>query len=199
MAMRRRIPGWLIPFLAAMLAVTACGDDGGAATQAESEAESESESESESELGDSNEGSGTTEDGETPDATATDADPVTPVATGEVDCEKLEAALDSAGAMVGGDQSLLGSNPEQQFAEARATMLALKEQAPEIAADVDQTLAGLAAISDAFAEIGWDTDFESDPAAAVALVQLAFGDPAVAGMMTSTANIGTWLSTNCGS
>jgi hypothetical protein len=119
--------------------------------------------------------------------------------SGDVDCDQITAAVNASGDLVGGDPTLSREgDPEQQFEEARATMLALKEQAPEIADEIDQTLAGLDAIGAAFADVGWDTDFASNPAAAVAFSQAAFSDPAVAGMMTSVASIGVWLASNCG-
>lgn len=133
------------------------------------------------------------------DASSDSGDATATPVSGELDCDQLDTALDSAGALVGGDPALFGSSPEQQFEEARATMLVLKEQAPEIASEVDQTIAGLDVIAAAFAEIGWDTDFESDPVAAVRLVQLAFSDPAVSAMIASVASIGAWLASNCSS
>jgi hypothetical protein len=205
---------WLALALTMALTITACGgDDSDTVGAAGSDASQE-----EADNGGGSEGSGSdstsTDDGATtgqdsegttepdPDPGDTgggddDADPAAP--SGEVDCDEIDAALDSAGAVVGGDPTLFGTSPQQQFEEARATMLALREQAPDIADDIDGTLAGLEVISNAFDEIGWDTDFESDPAAAVRLVQLAFSDPAVSGMMTSVANIGSWLATNCAS
>ena len=174
--------------LAAALVVAACGSDssegtenGSAQTDSGQEGSDDGTASEETDTGDA---AGST------DATST---------PGEVDCDTLDAALDSAGAMVGGDPALFGSSPKQQFEEARTSMLTLKEQVPELASDVDQTLAGLEVISEAYEEIGWDTDFEADPVAAVRLVQLAFSDPAVSGMITSVANIGTWLALNCAS
>ena len=118
--------------------------------------------------------------------------------SGDVDCEQITAAVNASGDLVGGDPTLSGEGDlEQQFEEARATMLALKEQAPEIADEIDQMLAGFDAIGAAFAEVGWDTDFAANPAAAIAFSQAAFSDPAVAGMLTSAASIGVWLASNC--
>ncbi len=208
---------WLSIVLAAALVVTACGSDSSEGTE-NSSAQTDSDQEGsddgtaseEADTGstDADDGSAATgdvagstdsdEDGSGESASG-DADTETTPTSGEVDCDSIETALDSAGSLVGGDPALFGSSPEQQFEEARATMLALKEQAPEIASDVDETLAGLEVIADAFEEIGWDTDFESDPVAAVRLVQLAFSDPAVSGMITSVANIGAWLAANCAS
>jgi hypothetical protein len=117
---------------------------------------------------------------------------------GELDCEAISAAVNAAGDLVGNDPTLTNvEDREQDFANARAMLLELKAQAPEIADDVDQTIEGLDVIGEAFGEIGWDTDFTSDPAAAVTFAQKAFSNPAVAGLMTSTANIGLWLASNC--
>lgn len=191
MTARGRTLRWSSILLATALILAGCGGDSvdgsddGAASEEASAASTDS-------------GSDTDED-ESGESSSDDAEPEAAAASGEIDCDSIDAAFDSAGAMVGGDPALFGSSPEQQFEEARATMLALREQAPEIADDIDQTIAGLEVIADAFEEIGWDTDFESDPVAAVRLVQLAFSDPAVSAMMTSTANMGMWLAANCGS
>jgi hypothetical protein len=183
--------------LAAGLAFTACGSDSSEGTenssaQADSGQDGAASEETATGSTDSDEdGSG--------DSSSDDTESEATTTSGEVDCDSIDTALDSTGALVGGDPTLFGGSPEQQFQEARATMLALKEQAPEIADDIDQTLAGLQVIEAAFEEIGWDTDFEADPVAAVAFVQLAFADPAVSAMMTSTANIGAWIAANCAS
>jgi hypothetical protein len=190
---------WLTVFLSAALVMTACSGD--SADESESGAAQADSAQTESnDSTDSGQTSTDSEDaGSDGNAGSDDSAPEPAVTSGEVDCDQLDTALDSAGALVGGDPTVFDSSPEQQFEEARATMLALKEQAPEIANDIDQTLAGLEAISSAYEEIGWDTDFESDPVAAVRLTQLAFSDPAVSAMITSVANIGTWIAANCAS
>ncbi len=136
------------------------------------------------------------DDSSSDDSGSDDADPAQ--VRGEVNCDEISDAVSSAGGLVGGDPAFFtAGDQERQFEEARAIMLALKEQAPEIADDIDKTLAGLEAIGEAFAEIGWDTDFSADPAAAGQLARTAFSDPAVSAMMTSVANIGIWLASNC--
>jgi hypothetical protein len=186
---RSRTLRWSTLMLAATLLAAACGGD-------TSEDGANGSTESGSAQDDAGEiSSGGVEDTDTADEVETD----TASTSGEIDCDGIDTALDSAGALVSGDPTLFDGSPEQQFQEARVSLLTLKEQAPAIAADVDQMLAGLEAISAAFEEIGWDTDFQADPAAAVSFAQLAFSDPAVSQMITSGGNIGAWLASNCGS
>jgi len=117
----------------------------------------------------------------------------------EFDCGAFDAAVEATAGLVGGDRTSSGGiDARQQFDAARATLLALKGQAPDIAADIDAVVAGLDAIADVYAEVGWATDFEADPVAGARFVQAAFNNPAIPTLLTSVPIIALWLEANCG-
>jgi len=130
---------------------------------------------------------------------ASSDDAVDPPSGDVLDCGALDAAVEAAGGLVGGDPTSSGGlDARQQFDAARASLLGLKGQAPEIADNVDAAVAGLDAIANVYAEVGWDTDFEADPVAGAQFVQAAFNNPAIPALLTSIPIIALWLEANCG-
>jgi len=203
---RNHIKTWAAVVLALGLLAGACSSDStSGASASESDLDSsessgaDSNDSSSSDTADDSASSDNSDDSDNVDDAGGDETP--PLVTGEVDCEQIDNALSSAGGLVTGDMALFGNgnNREAQFKEAEATMLALKQQTPELADDVDKTLAGLDAIAGAFEEIGWDTDFMEDPGAAAQVARMAFSDVAVSEMIASVANIGIWIAANCSS
>lgn len=196
---------WLTVLSILALLVSACGGDSDASSDPVDSSEesnvddSGSDAASAEDSSDSSSHEADSSDESAPDVSGV-GDNEPPSGGGELNCEEINDAVNATGDLVGSDPTLTGvEDREREFANARAMLLELKAQAPEIADDVDQTIEALDVFGEAFAEIGWDTDFTSDPAAAVTFTQKVFSDPAVVGLMTSTANIGLWLASNCSS
>jgi hypothetical protein len=124
----------------------------------------------------------------------------TPPAGTTLDCAEVQAAIEAAGDFSAVDPS--GSSGtedlEASFNQSRAALAALGESAPEIAGEVEQALEGLDALGAVFAELNWDTDFSSNPQAALELAG-AMGDSEIMGMIGAMSAISAWIAESCSS
>ena len=192
---------WLVPFALAFLS-SACGSGGDDTIPAADEATPEDAAIADADSSDN--GSEETSAEETASNQPDPEDPGSEAVATDLDCAEVNRSMDTAGDLASGNMILeawargAAVNPQQQFEEGRAQMLALKAHAPEIADDIDRVIAGLDVIADVYSEIGWDTDFASDPAAATHLWRTAFTNPAFSQMMTALPAIGVWFASACG-
>lgn len=126
-----------------------------------------------------------------------DAGSDTSGAAGSVDCAEVREALDAAGSGFPDGTSTDSDDLEAGFTEAKAQLEALKSAAPEISGDVDQVLAGMEAMGEALAGIGWDPNsFAGDPEEALAFAEL-LSNPAIIGMTQGLTGISGWVASAC--
>ena len=181
---------WIAVLAAVVLLAAACGDDGSdSATSDDTSAPDTSEDDTSSQdttAQDTSQGSD--------DADADD----TPLTGTTLDCAEIQAAVEAAGDFSAIDPTG-GSDPEDleaSFEQSRAALAALGESAPEISGEVEQALAGLDALGEIFAGLGWGTDFSSNPQAALELAG-AMGDSEILGMIGAMSAISAWIATSC--
>lgn len=192
----------LLRLMVALLAVAtfaaACGDDGGTETSAGSDTGSNDTGSSDAS---SDEGSSdASSDGASTDEGGADMEESQdPPSVSTVDCAEIQAAVEAAGDFAAIDPTggSADDSLEASFNESRAALAALGSTAPEIADEVDTALEGLDALGAAFAEIGWNTDFSSDPAAGLQFAQTALTDGAVTNMIAAMSAISAWIATSC--
>ena len=112
-------------------------------------------------------------------------------------CDDVRDALERAGNSVDLDPSAGADDLEASFNESRAQLEALAQEAPELADDVADALAGMDAIGEALAALDWNTDnMAADPEAALEFASL-ISDPAVMGMTQALSNISAWVASSC--
>ena len=191
MGKSRNVRRWIAVLTAVVLLAAACGDDGG------DDAAPSDSTPSDTTSSDTTPSDTTSSDTTPPDTTPGDeTDPGTTPSS--VDCAEVQAAVEAASDFTALDPTG-GSNPsdlEASFNQSRASLAALGEAAPEISGEVDEALEGLDALGSIFAELGWNTDFSTNPQAGLQLAT-ALGNADVIGMIGAMTAISAWISTAC--
>lgn len=163
----------LIAVLAAIVMLAAaCGDDGGSSDSA------------------------------TPGDTSADdtgSDGTAPAGT-TLNCAEVQAAIEAAGDLSTIDPTgnAGAEDLEASFNQSRAALQTIGTSAPEIAAEVEQALQGFDALGAIFAELNWETDFSSNPQAALELAG-AMGEAEILGMIGAMSAISAWIAESCSS
>ena len=185
MRTRKTLHRWVAVLAAVVLLASACGDDGDSADSVSPD--------------DTSSDAASADDVSSDDASSDDAGSGAAPLTGTtLDCAEIQAAVEAAGDFSAIDPTG-GSDPEDleaSFEQSRAALAALGESAPEISGEVEQALAGLDALGEIFAGLGWGTDFSSNPQAALELAG-AMGDSEILGMIGAMSAISAWIATSC--
>ena len=192
---------WLAVLAAIILLAGACSDDS-SSTDAGSDDGGSASDDTDSDDNGSDDDSGS-DDSDSDDAGADDSgsdDGGADAPSGtSFDCNEVRDALEAAGNVVA-DDPLSEPNSDdlqQSFNESRASLEALKAEAPQLSADIDQALEGLDVIAGAFASIDWDyANLAANPSAALEFVQL-MSDPAVQGMTIALGRVSQWMASAC--
>ncbi len=201
---------WLAVLAAMILLAGACSDDssstdagsddGGSASDDTGSDDSGSDDSGSDDSGSDDSGSDDSgsDDAGSDDSGSDDGGADAPSGT-SFDCNEVRDALEAAGNVVA-DDPLSGPNNDdlqQSFNESRASLEALKAQAPQLSADIDQALEGLDVIAGAFASIDWDyANLAANPGDALQFAQL-FSDPAVLGMTQPLESVSQWMADAC--
>jgi hypothetical protein len=197
---------WLAVLAAMILLAGACSDDS-SSTDAGSDDGGSASDDTDSDDNGSDDDSGSddsgSDDSDSDDAGADDSgsdDGGSDAPSGtSFDCNEVRDALEAAGNVVA-DDPLSGPNSDdlqQSFNESRASLEALKAEAPQLSADIDQALEGLDVIAGAFASIDWDyANLAANPSDALEFVQL-MSDPAVQGMTIALGRVSQWMASAC--
>lgn len=199
---RRTVPTWGLLAILLLLAAACGGDEsttssGGDAADSEASDDSSSDDSSSDDTGSSDEGSD--DDSGSTDDSAGDDSASNEDAGGDVDCDAVNDAIHAAGGTVENALSLdAPDDPQAQMEQARARMINLRDQAPDIADEIDDVIAGLDVITSVYAEVGWDTDFSEDPSAAMAFSHEAFSHVEYSNMIGALPTIAVWLGLHCG-
>jgi len=199
----RKMLQWIAVLAAVVLLAAACGDDGGTDTASPGDSGSSDSSPDDSSSGDSGDmdsddtdSDDSTSDGGDDGDTSTDDGDIPPGTS--LDCAQIQAAVESAGDIATFDPTGNSSSDDLQasFNESRAALVAIGEAAPEISGEVEQALEGLDVIGEAFAGLDWNTDFSTNPTAALQLAT-TFGDADVIGMIGAMSAISAWIASSC--
>lgn len=196
---------WIAVLAALVLLASACGDDGGSDTAPPDDTGSDDTG---SDDGDSDDtGSGSDDTG--PDDTGSEDAGSDGTGSGDggsgeipagtpIDCAAVQAAVESASDIATFDPTGDSSSEDLQasFNESRAALAAIGDAAPEISGEVQEALEGLDIIGEAFAEVDWNTDFSSNPTAALQLAT-TFGNADVIGMIGAMTAISAWIASSC--
>lgn len=182
---RTKMLRWIAALMAVVALAAACGDDGG------TEAGSGSD-----DIGSDDNGS---DDNGSDESGSDDSGSEDPPTVSTVNCAEIQAAVEAAGDFAAIDPTggSASDSIEASFNESRAALAALGSTAPEIADEVETALAGLDALGEAFANIGWDTDFASNPSAGLQFAQTALANGAVTDMIGAMSAISAWIATSC--
>lgn len=217
MRVGRKMLRWVAVLAAVVLLAAACGDDGGTDTDSAPPDDSGSSDTSSGDTddsgdsgdmdsddmdsddsGDMDSGDMDSDDLDSDDMDSDDGDSGDIPPGTSLDCAQIQAAVESASDLAAFDPSGSSSsdNLQADFNESRAALAAIGEAAPEISGEVEQALEGLDVIGAAFAELDWNTDFSTNPTAALQLAA-TFGDADVIGMIGAMTAISAWIASSC--
>lgn len=187
---------WMAVLAAMVMLAAACGDDGGSSATAPSDPAPSDDSSSDDTSSDETSSDETSSD----DTSSDEIDADQPTTGTTLDCAEIQAAVEAATDFTAVDPTGASdaANLEASFDQSRASLAAIGDSAPEIADDVEQAIQGLDALGAVFEELEWNTDFSSNPQAAVQLAT-AFSDSDIMGMIGAMTAISAWISTSCSS
>ncbi|MDW3219794.1 MAG: hypothetical protein R8F63_14360 [Acidimicrobiales bacterium] len=197
--MTQSLKRWLAILAAVMLLAAACGDDGGSdADPGGDDGSADDSSADDSSADDSGADDSSADDSSADDSSADDSGSDDVPMLGN--CDEFAAAIDGLDSLADAGDPTAGNSPDDvraDFAQAQASLAALRSQLPDdLKGDADVIAAGLAAMEEAFAAIGYDASTLTSPEDALQFAA-AMANAEVLAMATASLSLQQWVLAGC--